>query len=148
MQCADIVQVVGETPFKAGSPYLTFLKIRQCRVQWPEFAPTSVVDMMRLLIVRDKEVRLRNVLGDSSDVNYNSLRNLSFFHETSDEVYSLPPEATPLLPALSIPSLKELAVRAVGKACKIVSNEMAENGGIRPDIPWIKVASCMVAMIT
>lgn len=132
---------MGESPFNAPSPYLTFLKIRQCRVQWPEFAPASVVDLMKLLIVKDKTVRLRNVLGDSSVVNYDSLRKMPFFHETTDEVYSQPPEATPLLPALCIPSLKELALRAVGKACKVVCNEMAENGGVRPDIPWIKVGS-------
>lgn len=102
---------------------------------------------MKLLIVKDKTARLRNVLGDSSVVNYDSLRNMSFFHETADEVYTQPPQATSQLPALRIPSLKELALRAVGRACKVVCNEMAENGGVRPDILWIKVTSLLLIIL-
>jgi hypothetical protein len=42
-------------------------------------------------------------------------------------------------PALKVPSLAELCLRAVGAAAVLVSEATALNGGFRPEIPWIKV---------
>jgi hypothetical protein len=42
-------------------------------------------------------------------------------------------------PALRVPTLSEMCIRAVGAAAVNVSEATALNGGFRPDTPWMQV---------
>lgn len=39
-----------------------------------------------------------------------------------------------------VPLLSELCIRAVGKSCIRLANDIALNGGVRPTVPWMKVS--------
>ena len=41
--------------------------------------------------------------------------------------------------ALRVPLLSEISLRAVGSACVHLSEQVALNGGVRPDVPWMQV---------
>lgn len=41
--------------------------------------------------------------------------------------------------AVRVPLLSEISLRAVGSACVHLSELVALNGGVRPDVPWMQV---------
>jgi hypothetical protein len=41
--------------------------------------------------------------------------------------------------AVRVPTLSDISLRAVGSACVYLSEQVALNGGVRPDIPWMQV---------
>lgn len=82
-----------------------------------------------------------------SNINYDNLRLHPYFNdlETSDmdisRVQSL--STIHLQPACIVAKLKELSIRAVGRACSIVAERIAMNGGVKPDVDWLQVTSRM-----
>ena len=42
---------------------------------------------------------------------------------------------------VKVPLLSEISLRALGSACVHLSEQVALNGGVRPDVPWMQVWS-------
>ena len=91
---------------------------------------------------------LRGLLPiDYSKVNYDKLRKLAYF-STDDRMAHVDIEYLKTLsdrPAQRIPQLKELCIRAVGKAAVEVASIVAINGGRKPPIPWVQVVRSILS---
>ena len=49
--------------------------------------------------------------------------------------------------AVRVPMLSEISLRAVGSACVHLSELVALNGGVRPDVPWMQVCMCVCVCV-
>ena len=50
--------------------------------------------------------------------------------------------------AVRVPLLSEICLRAVGSACVYLSEQVALNGGSRPEIKWMQVSYCITLHCT
>ena len=74
-------------------------------------------------------------------LSYAKLRDLAVFNplkkdydlKTGEELLGLTD-----LPAVKVPKLSDYCIRAIGKACLVIADQSALNGGIRPKIPWMQ----------
>eukprot|EP01038_Epipyxis_sp_PR26KG_P010236 gene10236-13769_t len=159
--------ILGYTPFHASSPYLMFLRIKRATVKIPAEVPASIQSFIRLLLEKNSSIRINNCIHTSIDSNrmiefstisYDKLREHPFFTESipsnalenhahvmpinedhNDYYWSIESlQNIPSKPAIRIPSLFELCIRAVGKTCCLLANEIAISGGVRPEIPWMQ----------
>ena len=88
-----------------------------------------------------------------STISYDRIRQLPFFcsdrswreEEASETGTEIRPETSTTFlrslmhrPARRVPTLVEVCLRAVRKSTVSVADEICANGGVRPDIPWIK----------
>lgn len=126
--------------------------------------------MIRLLLQSDARARLRSACGVSaaggesplalgttkhpSGINYDALRA----HEMFSDAHAVSPGIAPHTPtfddlstvdsvrtvyereAHKVPTLRELCLRATGRAALLLAAATAENGGVRPQSPtWMQV---------
>jgi hypothetical protein len=78
-----------------------------------------------------------NKIDDSNNNNHNKIDD-----SIVDKNKSLPLTLIYNYPSIQIPTLHEICIRIVAKCILIVANAIAENGGIRPKIPyWISTFS-------
>lgn len=142
----------GYPTFQAPSPYLTFLKIQRCNRKIPSFAPGPVKDILEMLLVRDNTLRMKNALGmlppndNDASLCYAGLRQHSFFH--SDIHFESPAYYEDFAQVERVPSLLELCIRAVGRACEPVTEQVALHGSQNdipdnPDLSWVKKFNLM-----
>lgn len=61
--CVMFQFYVGRSPFAAGSPYLSFLKIRRGHVSFPDAIPEEARDVIQRLLVADTAQRFFNATG-------------------------------------------------------------------------------------
>ena len=138
----------GHPAFQAPSPYLTFLRIQRCNLKIPSFAPEPVKDILHTLLMKDNTLRMKNAIGplpasdnDDANLKYSGLRSHPFFH--SDLHFEKPMHHDTFAAVERVPSLLELCIRAVGRACEPVTEQIALHGS-QADIPdeanfaWIK----------
>jgi len=85
------------------------------------------------------ENMLRETMENSSNNSINSTTNNNTIDDSIvDKNISLPLTLIYNYPSIQIPTLHEICIRIVAKCILIVANAIAENGGIRPKIPyWI-----------
>jgi hypothetical protein len=85
-----------------------------------------------------------------SNLNYDSLRLHPFF----DSIVPTEPQAVEnrnlflssihLQSTCTVAKLSEYCIRAVGRACCVVAEQIAKNGGVKPHIAWIKVLTLLL----
>lgn len=142
----------GYTPFHAASPYLIFLRIKRGYLRIPTICPHSVASFIRLLLNVDGMKRLEAAIGmppgERVEINYDPLRLHAFFTDDFFPTSSLKDQNNVShlesfknihsQAAVRVPTLADLCIRAVGRACLILADEMAAAGGIRPKIRWMQ----------
>jgi serine/threonine protein kinase len=154
--------MVGYTPFLASSPYLSFLRIKRGFLRLPSFLDDATAEIISLLIHKDQKERFRNAAEKAPattpaatdddtaakpkpSFSYDKLRNLAFFKQDPNFVFPNPFAEDPDSPAAAavrVPTLSEIALRAVGQACLVVAEKIAVNGGSRVGLDqWIQVTS-------
>jgi serine/threonine protein kinase len=84
--------------------------------------------------------------------SYDKLRNLAFFTKDPNFLFPDPfaedKDAGPGA-AVRVPSLSEIALRAVGRACLVVAEKIAANGGSRVGLEsWIQVTPSPLCFLT
>jgi serine/threonine protein kinase len=140
----------GYTAFQAPSPYLSFIRIKRALVKVPGCVPHLAQDLIRLLLEKDGDQRLENAIGARAQgptgdaglqINYDRLRGHDFFKTCGDERLRKLQGFANLTEthAVRVPSLRDLAMRAVGQTAVTVASHIAQNGGVRPKIAWIEV---------
>jgi serine/threonine protein kinase len=144
----------GYTPFAAASPYLSFLRIKRALLlKLPLALPPFLLHLLELLLDLDPQRRLENAMGPTNElvggsISYDRLRSHAFFtplssdlpiqsSDTIDQVQML--KAVSYVPAVTVPRLSELCIRAVARASLDVAEKLAENGGLRPVISMISI---------
>mmetsp|Transcript_2778 Transcript_2778/g.4182 ORF Transcript_2778/g.4182 Transcript_2778/m.4182 type:complete len:928 (+) Transcript_2778:61-2844(+) len=134
--------MTGYTTFLAASPYLSFLRIKRTFIRQPCFASQSTQSLISTLIQRNKKKRLQSAaaLTQSSDekviLSYDKLRQHPFFTDAKDFVFPNPYKPAP---AVRVPRLGELALRAVGMAAKVAAEKISVNGGSRVGLDkWVQ----------
>lgn len=148
--------VTGHTPFKAPSPYLSFLRIKRAFLRLPVDIPhaAEINEVLQALLEKDPVQRFINAAGDkpydpnnTTDFSYARLRDMKLFQGVqtlaSNTVSGNGGESLEAAaPAVRVPTLQEMAVRAVGNASLIVAEKIAANGGVRNDaLPkWVQVS--------
>mmetsp|Transcript_2332 Transcript_2332/g.6781 ORF Transcript_2332/g.6781 Transcript_2332/m.6781 type:complete len:822 (-) Transcript_2332:113-2578(-) len=93
--------LAGTTPFKSGSPYLSFLKIKRGNLRLPEVLSSEAKSVIRRLIVVEPQARI----GAQTPGKYDELLDLPFFSETTDHT----------LVTFAVPALSDLCVRVLAK---------------------------------
>jgi 3-phosphoinositide dependent protein kinase-1 len=145
---------LGVTAFHAASPYLIFLKVKRCLLRLPPFLPEGVKDMISLLLEKDDDQRFENAAGRVEDkkvpISYDTLRRHRFFAECGQPDFSTVDGIKDVnnRPAVRVPSLKDLCIRAVGLACIEIADKVAANGGYKPEIPWIQQFEISKLLVT
>ena len=144
----------GVPAFNAPSPYLTFLRIQRANLRIPDFAPDCVKDLLSMLLQKDNVRRMQSAMGvvpdhsEDSKLEYSGLRRHPFFTATKG-LYQQPEtsgdEAEPKFgEVVKVPSLLELCIRAVGRACEPVTACVAEYGSFKaipesdPSLSWVR----------
>jgi len=139
--------VTGHTPFKAPSPYLSFLRIKRAFLRLPTLLPHAeeINEVLTALLTRDPAQRLCNAADDkpydpneTDDFSYAKLRGMKLFQGVNtlagDSVTTTGTagESSEVsTPAVRVPTLQEMAVRAVANASLIAAEQIAANGGVR-----------------
>ena len=147
--------VTGHTPFKAPSPYLSFLRIKRAFLRLPLLLPhaAEVNEVLLALLQRDPSRRLLCAAGDApydpksaKDFSYDKLRAMALFRGVCTLAGSTKPghggeSVEAAAPAVRVPTLREMAVRAVANACLLAAESIAANGGVRNGaLPtWVQV---------
>ena len=103
--CILVQLLTGRTPFKAPSPYLTFLKIKRANTKYfPEVLSETAADLISNLLVLSPDERLG---ANSTDLE--SLKSHAFFQGLDfGTLFDEAPDR--------VPKLSELCLRAVGEA--------------------------------
>lgn len=84
-----------------------------------------------------KEDDESNTSNTKSTFSYDKLRNLAFFTEDSKFVWPNPYDKSQL--PIRVPKLQEIALRAVGNACIVAAEKIANNGGSKIGLDqWIQ----------
>jgi serine/threonine protein kinase len=129
----------GFPSFQAPSPYLTFLKVQRGNARIPGFAPDYVKGLISMLLVKDNMTRMRSAVGElpadndnDSNLVYSGLRSHPFFHMC--DKFERPMERPVFAQIERVPTLVQLAIRAVGRACEPVTVAVAQYGAVR-DVP-------------
>lgn len=152
--------MTGHTPFKAPSPYLSFLRIKRAFLRLPTNLPHAddICSVLRALLQRDPAKRLSSASDtlydpvDTANFSYDKLRKMSLFQgiqtlsqgtgtgtgmqwENRDE------GGVAAIAAVRVPTLREMAVRAVANAGLMAAESLSANGGARNDkVPkWVQV---------
>ena len=120
--------VTGVTPFGGASPYMAFLKIKRGLVRVPLWAHDDVKNMMSLLLTKDPVERLTRATSvhDGCKICYDKLRGHDFFcaqRFSKDDLASIEGVSTAhSRPAVKVPKLSELCLRAVGQATLLIAS--------------------------
>lgn len=160
--------VMGYTPFKAPSPYLSFLRIKRAFLRLPTDLPHAeeVNEVLRALLQRDPAQRLINAAGsipydpaNTENFSYNTLRELTLFRgvrtlggarEGQTQAGHGGESVEAAVQAVRVPTLREMAVRAVANASLLAAEHIAANGGVRnAALPsWVQVSKAGVRQTT
>jgi hypothetical protein len=111
--------LVGRTPFKAPSPYLSFLRIKRCHLLLPKVLSPSASDLISRLVVFGADERLG--IKGSLPGDLSSIKAHPFFAQIGCEF-----EKLFLKPATRIPRLSELSLRSCARACVADSSHNKE----------------------
>jgi hypothetical protein len=147
--------VTGHTPFKAPSPYLSFLRIKRAFLRLPTQLPhaAEINEVLLALLERSPAQRFINAAGDTpydpadtKDFSYDKLRALALFQGVPTLAGSTMAghggeSLEAATPAVRVPTLQEMAVRAVANASLLAAESIAANGGVRnAALPkWVQV---------
>mmetsp|Transcript_30615 Transcript_30615/g.57059 ORF Transcript_30615/g.57059 Transcript_30615/m.57059 type:complete len:922 (+) Transcript_30615:69-2834(+) len=139
--------VTGHTPFKAPSPYLSFLRIKRAFLRLPTLLPHAeeINEVLTALLTRDPAQRLCNAADDkpydpneTDDFSYAKLRGMKLFlgvntlaGDSVTTTGTAGESSEVSTPAVRVPTLQEMAVRAVANASLIAAEQIAANGGVR-----------------
>jgi serine/threonine protein kinase len=159
--------MAGYTPFLASSPYLSFLRIKRGFLRLPTFLDEATRELIALLIHKDTKERFLHAaavesspsaaVSTDSDVttseetkekgppqgprvafSYDKLRALAYFRTDPNFIFPDPFNKTQEI--VRVPSLQDIALRAVGRACLVVAEKVAVNGGTKVGLEsWIQV---------
>lgn len=149
--------MIGYTPFLASSPYLSFLRIKRAYLRFPFYMDESVQEIISSLIQKKPKDRFHacavtnisenidtskedesDTSNTKSTFSYDKLRNLAFFTEDSKFVWPNPYDKSQL--PIRVPKLQEITLRAVGNACIVAAEKIANNGGSKIGLDqWIQV---------
>ena len=135
-------------------------------LQFPSFISDDAISLIKLLLEPDGSQRLRNAVGESvclpanidnpvvsqnslflHGLNYNYLRSHPYFNNLLTEKpvlnYSISFDNIHSYVAIRIPKLKEICIRAVGKALLLIADESSHFGG-RSRIDWMQVCNVYI----
>jgi serine/threonine protein kinase len=147
--------MAGYTPFLASSPYLSFLRIKRGFLRLPSFLDEPTKELISLLIHKDPKERLHHAAtmepptlppsavtpseqGPKAVFSYDKLRALAYFR--TDPSFIFPDPLDKSQEIMRVPSLRDIAMRAVGRACLVVAEKIAINGGSKVGLEtWIQV---------
>lgn len=101
--------LTGRTPFKAASPYLSFLRIKRCHLLLPDVLSSSAADLISSLVVFNPEERLGIAGATPGDLA--RVKDHAFFSHLPREF-----EGLHSAPVERVPRLSELCVRAAARA--------------------------------
>lgn len=156
--CLLYQMLYGFSPFNSSSHYLTFLRTQRANLKL--ISPFNNHDAGNLLQLLLEKKNFKRIINTSNLIYEESIVELS--DNNRNELYPFDFTTVEMLKSLSyekilnhtflrfemnssinetsfnIPHLRELCVRAVGRACLVAKKLVAKNGGTVPNIHWVK----------
>ncbi len=120
--CTIYQMHTGRLPFKAASPYLTFLKIEQGEFDTPPYVEKETDDVIRALLKKNPKERL------GANDYLESLKKHSYFHDVDFD-------ALLKFPIKPVPKLSELCVEAAAKIALHAPIDLQDFGN-KSDLLW------------
>ena len=142
----------GHAPFRAPSPYLSFLRTKRAFLRLYSDLPhaAEVNEVVYALLEKDPSNRLTNASSLSYDpmnadeFSYDKLRKCLLFQmadelNAKEKFVKVGESLEVSCSAVRVPTLREMSVRAVANASIMVAERIAMNGGLKNLPNWIQV---------